>query len=173
MSRTVLVAISTFTALLMFSLPASACTSDCNPPDVDLIIVEGYISNANHPEASEEVRGVNVFGTVEDKTWEFAGDLVGFIESDIEYIMHTNSDLFSVREWGTIYVESLSDLDLDPDVENTILVRTTANGYLPVISAHFEIVGGTGYFADVVGYGDAEVDLFAEYAEYVFHIGFE
>jgi hypothetical protein len=173
MSRTALLAVSAFTAALMLSLPASACTSDCNPPDVDLILAEGYICNPNHPESSEVVRGVNFFGTVQDKTWEFAGDLVGLIESDIRYIMHTNSDLFTVREWGTIYVESLSGLDLDPGVENTILVRTTAQGYLPVISAHFEIVGGTGYFANVVGYGDAEVDLLAEYAEYVFHIGFE
>jgi hypothetical protein len=173
MRRTALAVVSVLTAALMLSLPASACTSDCNPPDVDLIVAEGYIHNPNHPEATEVVRGVNAFGTVEGKTWEFAGDLEGLIESDIEYIMHTGSGLFTVREWGTIYIDALCDLDLDPDVENTILVRTTASGYLPVISAHFEIVGGTGYFADAVGYGDAEVDLAAEYAEYVFYVGFE
>lgn len=173
MRRIVLAAFSALIAALVMSLPASACTSDCNLPDVDLIMAEGFIQNPNHPGSTDVVKGVNVFGTVEDKTWEFAGDMVGLIESDIEYIVHTSSGLFTVREWGTISVESYCDLDLDPAVENTILVRTTGQGYLPVISAHFEIVGGTGYFENAVGYGDAVIDLVTESGEYVFYVGFE
>lgn len=163
--------LSTLVATLMLAAPALACTSDCNLPDVDLTVAEGYLHTPSDPGMTAVVRGVNTFCTVEGKTWQFAGDLVGVIESDIEAIIHKDGMYFTVREWGTITVTSLWDVDYEFTADDTILVRTTAHGDFPVLTAHYEIVGGTGYFASVVGYGDAIVDVTTG-GDYTLYIGF-
>jgi hypothetical protein len=157
MKRISLAAVSTLIAALLWTMPALACTSDCNPPEGDIVVFEGYFQDPEVAESVSEVRGANTFITDTDKTWQWYGDLVGYSTSSLEIIVHASSGLMTAREWGTISVDSLDGENLDPD-EDTMLVRTIASGYYPNFSVHMEIVGGTGYFEGAAGYFNAELD---------------
>ncbi|MBU1158635.1 MAG: hypothetical protein KKE24_04775 [Candidatus Thermoplasmatota archaeon] len=170
MMRIALVVASTLVAALMLSLPASGCTSDCNLPDVELTKAEGTFQNPNNPEMVQlEHEGVNVFYTVDDKTWEWSGDIVGDSISSIEIIVHANSGLVTVDEWGTLNVDDWEGLEGSIDMRTIVKGDTSFESF----EIHFELVGGTDDFANVVGYGSAYLDNVATVGTYTMWIGFE
>lgn len=174
MRRLAVASISTLVAALVLAMPSSACTSDCNLPDVELTEASGCFDSPQAGEITSEMRGVNVFQTETGKSWQWGGEITAELVSSLEVIIHSNSGLITAREWGTLSVSALFDDEMDPE-EDTILLRTIAKGYLEEgeIDVHFEIVGGTGYFEGAVGYGDAVLHLFENCGEYTLYFGFE
>jgi len=163
--KVALAVVSTLIAALMLSMPASACTSDCYPPSVELTEVTGTLTDpwiiiAPVP----EVRGGNTFLDFE-KGWHWSGDIVGTSEAIMSVVIHSNG-MIGAQEWGTVTAEW-------GDLSGTFLMRTIAKGDMTWVTFHFEVVSGTEDFESLCGYGVGELDNVNNIATYTAWLGFE